>query len=148
MAVSVIPKPRVLAATYFNEVTVDRSMNSTTPEDFLEIVLTPKSASNFFLIYFSFSGEGGATTQLVFRILSGLTGSESQVRACYAYAYGNELHRGGTTGCVLRVAAAGAGEHTIKVTWHNAGSENVIRLRPVVRAGFDHSSLIVQEVSG
>ena len=133
----------------FTELTVDTTTTTTSwGTTLLSINITPASSSNYFLVHFDASGDasGGSDSKTQFRLLMGLTGSETVRRSTYMF---NDAATWETGSCSLtyRGQAAGAGQHTIIIQWKLSASDTA-RIQPATQADYDHASLLVQEVTG
>lgn len=133
----------------FVEITTDTTTTATAwGTTLLSVALTPASATNYFIINFSASGDQttAADNKVQFRILMGPTGSETARRATYWYSDA-PVYESSQAAIVYRAQVASAAAHTVKVEWRNVAADTA-RIRPVSSADYDHASLLVQEVTG
>ncbi len=138
----------LLLQTKFVEIT-GNAINTGPEVDLLSITITPKSANSVFIVHFTFTGDqtAGANNRIcLFRLFAGLTGSEVEQEETYARGDTTIGHECDGAFISQRVAAAGAGEHTIKVTWDAVSS--TWEVRPDTEPDFEHASLLVMEIDG
>jgi len=138
----------VLIATDFIELNsnINTSATEGNPSVLLTLDYTPVDENNFILIWFSASGRAEKVTSM--KLFFGLGTSENFIRATSLYSDANDA----ASSCALihKQPFLGPGSHRIRIRWGiKNGEGGTSRIRPNTGAndGFDHASLLIQEVT-